>query len=445
MSDIKATRHVAELVRVHAHYAPYLNARHVSAIITHLAQLAAQTPQPGDTDDTDHQRARSHEQASTSEPAPTRSQSAGQRGQSASAQARQVRGASPAPHQGPSQSQLLTHLLRIMAANISQFSFRQLANCTWAVAKLDAPVPSAWVQRCLAACCQRLAEAKPQEISNLLYGLALRPEWLDGATSRGVGSRDEWLKQVLARSQELVSDYRPQELSNLLWAAGTLHTHRRLPHSTAHSLSLALQQAAVLASQLKGQEVSNVLWAAGKLTGQPGLIGAASPSQPKPGALLPRCSHSTLQPLLTQAAALAPAMNPQGAATTLLAIAWLGVRPPLPWVHQLLASTTPQLPQYKPTELVNTIQALAYMGYPPEIGWYSGWLRCARRQLGGFTCQHLAAAAWALRRMGTSVPAVFVAMLRLHCADRMCEFSGSELKQLALTWDADYCRPDEVR
>lgn len=292
-----------------------MNHIHMSAMVTHMAQLAQRPPSRPSADTAeahstamqhaampmqqDMERVLSSMGASTS--APSSQQTVPQRRVIAKVQpAQQQRPAhhlvrpvgapgsaamrlpvsqtSQQPASNAPATRLLDALLQDMLGVMHRLQPRQLANCLWALAKLGHAPSAQWLSRCLASVARQLDGFEPQHLSNTAYALALRPEWLEQ-----VQGRSQLVEKLFAAAQGKLSAFKPQELANLLYAAAQMHSTRPLnPGSAcARCVFVAAQAARARASELRSQEVANIVWAVAVLSGKPGLVGQGQ-EQPLP-------------------------------------------------------------------------------------------------------------------------------------------------------------------
>lgn len=370
---------------------------------------------------------------------------------------------------------LLGRLMQQVAANIKQCKVRQLANCIWAIAKIEhatghAFKPSmAWVGTALVAAEYRLAAAEPQHIASIAYALALSPTWLlsSKATPR-------LLQGLFAAAHSKLGDFKLHELANLLWAAGTLHKYQVLREddssAAAGFLMAAMELASKRAEELKPQELCNVLWAMGKLCATPqqqvrdeqGSVGGEPPA-----ALLRHPSIDCMAGLLQQADAVVSQLTPVGLASLILSLglldmprrvaqgtgtaasaaqdrhaeAYLGSQS---WVANLLASTQGLLPYCRPTELTSLILGVAHMGIQPEGSWLELWQDAAFSQLGTFSAQELSNSIWALSRLRVTLTRRQLAQVLLASAACMPDMAAAEAAQLLPALAELKCKPSKV-
>jgi hypothetical protein len=373
-------------------------------------------------------------------------------------------------------AKFLGRLMQQVAANIKQCSMRQVANCLWAIAKVEHATchtfkaSSAWIAAALAAAEHRMASADPQHLASVAYALALCPAWLTYSKASY-----RLLHNLFAISHSKLDGFKPHELSNLLWAAGTLHKHQLLRgdsrSAVAGCLSAAVELAAVRAAELRSQEICNVFWAVGRLCGSSHKqVGVSQPGS-APGvqheALLPQPSMTSMACLLQRADALVAEMTPVGLASLILSMGLLGVpqwvqqhtgtaqplrsEPPpeaaagsAGWVGTLLCNTESLLLQCGPAELTSLIIGLAYMGIKPGTTWLKSWQNAAFAQLRSFSAQELANSTWALSRLSVPLSKQQLANLLLASAARMPGLAAAGAARLLPALADLGCRPSRV-
>ncbi|GFR43862.1 hypothetical protein Agub_g4990 [Astrephomene gubernaculifera] len=107
--------------------------------------------------------------------------------------------------------QLQSTALAVVDAHLPHYRARQLANVTWALARLGLPAGAAFIrERLLPAAASMLPWYEPQHLSNTLWALA----------AAGVPPSDGWLAEWLTAAFPVLQRraFAPQHLANVLWA-----------------------------------------------------------------------------------------------------------------------------------------------------------------------------------------------------------------------------------
>lgn len=137
--------------------------------------------------------------------------------------------------------------------NPQLFDARQCANIIWGLGKLqyipDRNLIDSIVHQLLQVDCKKLKRSRPQELSNIAYGLAL---------CRHTTRSTIW-REMSKLTQAQATAFQPQELTNLLWAYATMGK-KDMPLCSAVT-DAALPRLA----EFKPQELANLAWAYGKL------------------------------------------------------------------------------------------------------------------------------------------------------------------------------------
>jgi hypothetical protein len=109
---------------------------------------------------------------------------------------------------------------------------RGLSNVMYALCKAPAAIQqqhqAALQQQLLPAFVQKLSAANPQDISNVLYGLAVSGQQLE----------TRHLQQLLDAFASILPQAKPQDVSNVLWAVATME--QQVPSGQLQQLLAAL-------------------------------------------------------------------------------------------------------------------------------------------------------------------------------------------------------------
>lgn len=143
-----------------------------------------------------------------------------------------------------------THLLHLMDKWLSQSSPRGLANGLWAIVRLGHAPGKRWLARYLAATSGRLSLFKPQELSNILWSLAIL----------GYMPPQAWRVEYQAATRAMLEEFSPQGLANVLWGMSQLGWQLEKPWSIAVAESVGH-----LCADGDLQAIAMVLKACGKL------------------------------------------------------------------------------------------------------------------------------------------------------------------------------------
>ncbi|KAG1671616.1 hypothetical protein FOA52_006847 [Chlamydomonas sp. UWO 241] len=246
------------------------NHTHLSAAITHLAQLHAAALES----------AASAEQpaaAAAGRGSETTSTSYGVRGNGSSARAPPTSPAAPPPsssphhrsaaHNGPAAppppagwgrelppgaAALADRLLAAAEYQMSQLSARKVANILWAAARLGRRPRRAWTASVVAACDRLWGRFDPQHVANIAYALSLLGHHPGAA----------WLQGLLREATRTLPSMKPQEVANLCYALPALSARRRLDPQVLSALAARSLQ---LMPDFSGQELANTAWALSRL------------------------------------------------------------------------------------------------------------------------------------------------------------------------------------
>jgi hypothetical protein len=284
-----------------------------------------------------------------------------------------------------------------------------LANIVWACGKAGF-AEKELLDACLARLVRVAAAAKPQELSNAVYGASLLWE-------RGTRIEEQHAQQLVAALAEQRQDANCQVLANALWAAATMGV--QVPASTWEQLLQALADKAVQATT---QALSNALWAAATM----GLPVPASTWEQLLQALAAKAGQAQPQGLANAlwatakrtgdaagsqgaeavdaavrrlAAAVGPqqvaAMNPQAISNSLWALAQLRLFA-APLVEQLAAEALQQAPAMKPQELSSAALAAVKLGLIDDARLFAALVGAARKQARRSNSQVLCNLAWSV-------------------------------------------------
>jgi hypothetical protein len=201
-------------------------------------------------------------------------------------------------------SELLSQLRQLAQRMQQQCGATELANIIWSCSTLSSRDTAAELLPVFLQS-DKLQDAKPQEVSNVLWAAATLPLQLT----------DEQLQQLLDRFQQLLSRLNSQDVSNTLLACA------KLQFAPLQLLSALEQQPQQLQGFLEGaipQHLANTAWACGQL---------GYSSKQLPGALLQQaqaaaeqrgcswlCISKPVQPVLVSSSAGQSAVCAAGAA-----------------------------------------------------------------------------------------------------------------------------------
>ncbi|GLC40615.1 hypothetical protein PLESTB_000039700 [Pleodorina starrii] len=149
----------------------------------------------------------------------------------------------PPPTHGDARSQLLQRLEHAVAVHVPNFEGRQLANTLWAVAKLGHRPSERWLELVLTRAENHMYTFEPQHLSNTLYALMLLSYMPPPA----------WLESFFAATRRQLHGFGPGELCHLCYAAGKLGLRPGrellggvLYHSLKHMQAYGVRELALL-------------------------------------------------------------------------------------------------------------------------------------------------------------------------------------------------------
>ena len=153
--DIKQCQHWEQLQQLYKQDSEVMNTIHISALVTHLAQLGVSRPRwaplEEDGPSTSYGNSRYPPQNNIS---------------------RKLSGRQTASLP-PGATRLMTSLLTDVRSRMRQLSARQIANVLWAVAKSGHQPGGEWMASIVGACGSRWEEFEPQHLANIAYAMAL--------------------------------------------------------------------------------------------------------------------------------------------------------------------------------------------------------------------------------------------------------------------------------
>ncbi|GAX74158.1 hypothetical protein CEUSTIGMA_g1607.t1 [Chlamydomonas eustigma] len=460
---------------------------HVSAAITHIAQLNNQkyTHPFNEQHDPNVLVSSSpmHEEPSTSHQASTR-------------RSNLPEGA----------AQLMDKLLFLSRGHINRCDSRQLSNMLWAVAKCGHIPHPIWLKIIVSALARHWGTYDPQHVSNVAYALALL----------GYDPGKAWLMRLLKESVRVLEDFKPQELSNLLYALSLMSSRYRIG---SRWLSLMRKQTHQCMQDFNGQELANLCWSMSRFhqadrkksskpasltydndisqteeskqsynieaggyeeSTQPPAHQAFDTSPTSPQAQTRTSEnhamhHAWMERLLlaAQLRLHAADLSPQAVCCILLSCAKMGHRPP----DVLLRSTCNMIKQelrhqYCPQALSNLLLAFTYLGFRPQQDFLveceaaleihmsnqpslkgtptqgvsvkhkdfvRGFItRVSREEL---LPQHLANSLWSMAKMGWCPSPTYLHGHMQLCVSFLHKFKSSEVAQMLLALSALGIRP----
>jgi hypothetical protein len=357
MRQLKATASWQELKQVMQRHGDDLNWQHSSAMITHVAQLSAQEQRQQEASIPLHlQQYSQQEQYSEAQqqrlqlkqqlwpPFPQQQQKkVSLRNASSTSSTSSIVSIQPQAEHGSLdaglQHFLHSFLLPLIDSHMPHYDARGLANCLWAVAKLQplTQPSSSWLQQYCSTCQPLLHQFDAQQLSNTLWGLVQLQHVPSQAWMHS------WYAAMLQACSAEDPTWQPQSVSSALWALAQLFGSDGQIHSSSSSssrgsstskpgpgpssvwlhqlMSAAMHRVAAhplgehasssnskgssrgvcSSSSSSGQVVSNLLWACVLL-------------QQAPGLQVLRALRTWLQQLLAAQAAHAAAANDTAAA-----------------------------------------------------------------------------------------------------------------------------------
>ncbi|KAG2452299.1 hypothetical protein HYH02_003323 [Chlamydomonas schloesseri] len=382
---IKSARDVGRLERLVRQHGERMNHIHVSAAITHLAQLAAADPAVSETLEAAAGAAAAPAAMSAatapSEPAQGAAVSAGQ----AVRAARGGDGGTAAVEQARA---LAEALLRLLRSRLPDCEPRQLANTAWALGKWPAGLcgrREALLEVARAAASQ-LGRFRPQELSNLLHGCAsvVASTSATAATAAAAGAAGASTSAAAAPAEGTFAEAALPAafLRNHAHACAAV-LQRTLARSGSHASRADIDSISTGSTSnvtaFKMQELSNLLWAWGALLGSdsPDVVAGDADSGGSGGS-----GGSGSSP---RAAAVPSAGRRPGAAAARAATLATGEDAPpphlLPCMDVLAAQLALGLGAAGPQELANSVHGLARLQIEPTWEWVDAAMAAARRHV----------------------------------------------------------------
>jgi hypothetical protein len=268
-------------------------------------------------------------------------------------------------------------------------------------------------QQLLPAYVQKLAATKAQDISNVVYGIAVSGLGLDANT----------LQQLLAAFVGVRHTAAPQQLANTVWAVATMG--QQVP---AEQLRLVLDAFVGMRQQANPQELANTVWAVA-------TMGQQVPAE-------------QLRLVLDAFVGMRQQATPQNVANTVWACAKLGFFPEqllaAPGLATLLRADTPQ-------GLANAAWACGQLGHRDEQLMAALLAEAGERlaqQAGpgssrdgrSLTAQQLCSLCWAVAVLDLQQHAQQVLHLAKACSSQWDSMVSEELQQLwqVHTWLKDF-------
>ncbi len=169
--DIKQCQHWEQLQRIYDQDSEVMNAIHISAMVTHLAQLGV-AGRRWEPDTTDADGLSTSDSSSRISP---RNSATTTRYSSTSSRRFRVIGSS-STSLPPGATRLMSLLLADVRSRQRQLGARQVANVLWAVAKSGHQPGTEWMASIMSACGSRWADFEPQHLANIAYAMALMGE-----------------------------------------------------------------------------------------------------------------------------------------------------------------------------------------------------------------------------------------------------------------------------
>jgi hypothetical protein len=250
---------------------------------------------------------------------------------------------------------------------------QELSNVMWGMASSKQQLEPGQLQQLLDAFVAVLLQSNPQDVSNTLWAVATMEQQLPAGQ----------LRLLLDAFVGILQQANPQNVSNTLWAMATMG--QQVP---AGQLRLLLDALVDMLQQSNPQDVSNTLWA------------VATMEQQVPAGQL-RLLLDALVGMLQQA-------NPQNVSNTLWAVASMGQQLPVQQLQQLIDAFVSMLQQANQQDLSNTLLACAKLGFLPQQLLVAPGL--ARLVLPG-SPQALANTAWACGELGHRDAQLMAALL----------------------------------
>ncbi len=248
MAQIKGARSWQQLQVIVQQNGVAMNHMHVSAVVTHMAQLHASSSGPGvgssSSSGSGSGRAGFRSGAGDDLLAAVEARHAPRRPQQ---QHQQQRQSAYQQHQQPGSSGELDTFLQLLERavmyHLPSFEGRQLANTLWGFAKLGHRPPAPWLEAVLSMCHRRFSTFQPQHLANTLYAL-MQMEYVPGSV---------WLSDFFAAVRTNLYGFKPGELAQLSYAGGKLRLQPGrsliggiMAHSAKHFDSYGIRELALL-------------------------------------------------------------------------------------------------------------------------------------------------------------------------------------------------------
>lgn len=247
MGQIKGARSWQQLQAIVQQNGVAMNHMHVSAVVTHMAQLHASSSGPGAGSSSSRSgRAGFGSGAGDDLLAAVEARHAPRRQQQRQHQQRPS-AHQQHQHQQPSDSGELDAFLQLLERavmyHLPSFEGRQLANTLWGFAKLGHRPPAPWLEAVLSMCHRRFSTFQPQHLANTLYAL-MQLEYVPGSV---------WLSDFFAAVRTNLYGFKPGELAQLSYAGGKLRLQPGrsliggiMAHSAKHFDSYGIRELALL-------------------------------------------------------------------------------------------------------------------------------------------------------------------------------------------------------
>ena len=285
---------------------------------------------------------------------------------------------------------LYSSCLGVFVSKLQQADARILANAVYATA--TAPNSGRTRQQCwpvveqqlLPAFVKAVADAAPQAISNVVWGIAKLGEKLSRLQLQ------ELVKCLLTQ----LNAAKPQEIANFIWGVATMG--QQLPDHQVQLLVAGLIQKLDAA---KPQDIANTIW------------GVATMGQQLP-------DHQ-VQPLMARFANKLGAAKPQELANTIWGVATMGQQLPDQQVQLLVAGLANKVDAANPQEIANTIWAVATMGQQLPDHQVQLLVAGFANKLGAATPQEIADTVWGVATMGQQLPDHQVELLVVQLVNKL--------------------------
>eukprot|EP00878_Enallax_costatus_P017475 GHUV01018356.1.p1 GENE.GHUV01018356.1~~GHUV01018356.1.p1 ORF type:complete len:890 (+),score=363.92 GHUV01018356.1:326-2995(+) len=314
--------------------------------------------------------------------------------------------------------QLMRELTSAAAACIPDYGARQLANTIWAISKLGcgSKVPRRLRNGYLTAFMQKLPGAAPQHISNVALAVG----------NMGWGTSTVWQQNLLQAAESKRQFFKPQELVSLLYALPLLNVQPAQPwlstwldacysslyHFNSQELAMLGVGLVRLKQQLSGQQLAEYLHAVQLQLDATVDIAQHShgsrPSTRTAPSTGSSCSGGDAQQDLQQ-----PTQESQ--------------QQQQPTVSQDSRLQRPHLAGFQAQGLVNILWALAVWGVKLEPSWQASSLACTKQMLGSCTAKGLSTLLWALTKLQVPVDSTLLAQLLQQAQPLLPTASSTDL------------------